>query len=88
MIGGSHQQVLTLRTSSTYDHQMPWSVQMTGWNIIRQDKFKVSTGEWIYQDSEKTLRKARLWMIKEYIERRRNMVMVYAQGRVISIGNM
>jgi hypothetical protein len=52
---------------------------MTGWNIItRQDKSKVSSGEWIYQDSQETLRKAGLWMIKEYIERRRNMVMIYA----------
>ena len=52
---------------------------ITGRNI-RQDTV---TGEWIYPDSETTLREAGLWTVEEYIERRRNTVMKFAQGRSI-----
>jgi hypothetical protein len=52
---------------------------ITGRNI-RQD---METGEWTCPDSETTLREAGLWTIEEYIERRKNTVMKFAQGRSI-----
>jgi hypothetical protein len=52
---------------------------ITGRNI-RQD---IETGEWICPDSKTTLREAGLWTIEEYMERRKNTVMKFAQGRSI-----
>jgi hypothetical protein len=52
---------------------------ITGRNI----RLDPSTGEWIYPDSETTLREAGFWTIEEYIERRKETVMKYARERAI-----
>jgi hypothetical protein len=52
---------------------------ITGRNI----RLDPTTDEWIYPDSETTLREAGFWTIEEYIERRKETVMKYARERAI-----
>jgi hypothetical protein len=46
-------------------------------------KLDATTGEWIYPDSETTLREAGFWTIEEYIDRRKNTIKSYARERAI-----
>jgi hypothetical protein len=55
---------------------------LTG-EFIRQDE----KGEWICPKSEEVLKKAGVLMIEEYIQRRREMIMKYAQTRNIYGGS-
>jgi hypothetical protein len=52
------------------------------WEFIQQNE----EGEWICPKSEEVLKKAGVLMIEEYIERRREMIMKYAQMRNIYMG--
>jgi hypothetical protein len=51
---------------------------LTG-EFIRQDE----EGGWIFPESEEVLKKAGVLTIEEYIERRRETIMKYAQTRDI-----
>jgi hypothetical protein len=53
---------------------------LTGGEFIRQNK---EQGEWICPKSEEVLKKAGVLRIEEYMERRREMIMKYAQTRDI-----
>jgi hypothetical protein len=52
---------------------------ITGRNI----RLDPTTNEWIYPDSETTLREAGFWTIEEYIDRRKNTILSYARERAI-----
>ena len=80
LLYGSESWVLTKSMMQTLrSFHQKCARHITGRNI----RLDPSTNEWIYPDSETTLREAGFWTIEEYIERRKDTVMKYAKERAI-----